>query len=97
MKRTITALTLALLTTVAAAQTKDEQCQRIAGHAERIMEIRQHGGEMSKAMKANGHNEALKKMVMEAYKKPGYSNDRMQDRAVKEFTNRWTVICYQLL
>ena len=97
MKRTITALTLALLTTAAIAQTKDEQCQRIADHAERIMEIRQHGGDMATAMKANGHNKALKKMVVEAYDKPGYQTDQMQDHAVSEFTNRWTRICYQVL
>ena len=97
MKKAAAVFAMALSASVAAESDRDTTCQAISGHAERIMQIRQHGGNLPDAMKSAMGSELLEEMVMEAYNKPNYQTERHIERTVNEFANRWARICYQAL
>lgn len=69
-----------------------ETCNSIGGVAELIMTRRQAGASMSQLM---SHTDAdfLHEIIIDAYKQPRYSTERMQRRVIAEFQDKWYLGC----
>ncbi len=68
-------------------------CETISELAEVIMENRQHGVSMARAMGASEGSELVETIVIQAYEHPGYTTAEYQNRAVSEFTDEWYLAC----
>jgi hypothetical protein len=81
-----------------AAYSDDEFCSKVGQLAGLVMEGRQQGVIMSTAMQsASGTTdmaELRRLLIIEAYKSPRYSTDRMKQSAIVDFRNEAELSCY---
>jgi hypothetical protein len=109
MKHIIITIIAAIALAMPAAAQEQTQQQKIAKHcasierlARNIMLRRQENVSMSRVMEAvttAGSNvdarDLAQLIVMQAYDRPSYSTDAMQQREADEFANEWAKLCYQ--
>lgn len=84
-------LTLALTFSMGAQSKEQDVCGAIGELAEGIMKAHQIGVPMSKIVE--GGNELVEAMAIDAYSRPRYSTERMQNRAVAEFRDAVYLMC----
>ncbi|MBB3965971.1 hypothetical protein [Rhizobium metallidurans] len=79
----------------------EDGCKTIGEAARSIMQSRQQNADMS-GMIAMAEKQPdaearamVKKMVIEAYSKPGFATESNQARAVAEFSNEYQLACYK--
>lgn len=74
-----------------------EECKAYSDLAATMMEARQKGMPMSKAMDPDGDGtlveEPFMSMVVLAYEEPHFATERMQQRAITDFQNRIHLMC----
>ncbi len=98
--KTIIALALLVLSTPALAMDRHEYCSLVSDNAEAVMQARQGGVAMAKAMEFAQEGgemaETFKILVVAAYKEPRYQTDEMKLRSVQDFRNAAYMECSQL-
>ncbi len=96
-KRGLAALGLvvcvAVLPGLASAMTN---CEYTGKMAATIMTGRQAGLPMSKLLDIS-EGKMEKEMVFQAYDVPLYQSEEFQQRAVKDFSDRWEVTCHRVM
>lgn len=90
-------LTLSFSTYAAATRAeKLEVCENISKLAETVMEKRQEGNSMAKMMQVGKGNplvEISQTMVISAFEEPGYNSPEYQNRAIRQFRDKWYLGC----
>ena len=86
------------------ASSGEQNCEMIKGLAESTMAARQKEADMLKmlslvdAVQFEPAMEAIAKdIVIDAYEQPGWASEERRNKAVKEFTNKWTLACVKSL
>lgn len=79
---------------------KSEMCNSISEMSEEVMKARLRGvpiqdalGAMDKVSADKSYTDALKGVVIQAYKKPDYQTDEMKERASREFALKQYLLC----
>ena len=72
-------------------------CTASSSLARTIMKVRQNGMDLSTALEAVSDNEFAKAIVIDAYKKPRYSSEKYQKRAITEFGNENMIACLEAM
>ena len=79
---------------------KSAMCNAISEMSEEVMNARLRGvpiqdalGAMDKLNTDNSYKDALKGVVIQAYKKPDYRTDEMKERASREFALKQYLLC----
>mgnify|MGYP000040441913 FL=1 len=87
-------LALTLVATPLAAETKDT-CLSVGTLATSVMQARQAGVDLGRAMEIAGDSSSIQAMVLMAYGEPRFSTDEYQQNAVADFANTWMLSCYE--
>ena len=71
-------------------------CQQMATLAENIMAHRQKGTSMSEMMELVGELEIGQTLVIDAYRSPRFSTERMKKEAISDFRDRAYLMCVEV-
>ena len=101
MKRTTLTIAATLIAASYAPHSiAEDVCAPIEGSARVTMESRQAGVPLSTSIRIANDSavrqstkDLLTAMVREAYEQPRYSTERMQERAIRDFTDDWYMQC----
>lgn len=72
-------------------------CVAMEGLARVTMENRLLGIPVSKMMEIVEDEELGQAIVLDAYKRPGYTSPKIQQQAIRQFANLWATACYDML
>jgi len=93
MKKGIIALSLLLASSATYAGDSNETCDQIHEIATSVMDARQRGVSVKKAMDIMGGTSIGKNMVMNAYEDTRWNSKSRQQDAVTEFANTYYLEC----
>ena len=96
--KTLTALTLAILmalSTTAAAEEEQANCEQIAELAKSIMTARQKGVSMVEMMGVGEDGSLTEVIVVDAYEEGRYRVEANQQRRIADFRDEWFMACYK--
>lgn len=94
-----TVFALFVVMSTVSAKSMHEQCVGIRGLAFNIMDARQAGLGVVKAMEiaesaeSKAAAEAVKKIVFDAYQRPTYSSAKYKRKSANDFGDRYYMIC----
>jgi len=94
MKALVTAIAL-LVSFGARSATVD--CNNVAEFAEVIMEARQVGVSMPKAIELANGSKLLEKIIVDAYEVPHYSTQEYRSRKISDFRDSWYLACFKAM
>lgn len=96
---------LALLTvpaTAAIADERDEVCAKFSDDAHKIMMARQTGMSLQEVIRivvdatpSQSSKDLVRSVIINAYKSPRYLSEDLQDRAARDFADRYHVYCLE--
>jgi len=97
MNRTLATLTLL----AASSQALAIDCAEFSRMAEALMRSHQSGVPMTETIEVFDYIEdeaalkAIKTMIIMAYEKPRYSTEKMQQREIADFRDKFAAACYR--
>ena len=96
MKKLIASLLIMTSSSVMAGETTGSFCTELSGFAKTVMESRQVGVPLSVVLEKIGkQGDLTMKIILSAYKKPRYTSESYQVKAVNEFETDWLVMCLE--
>lgn len=90
------ALTFTAATAFAEVDNNHEHCKSLSGLAESVMAHRQDGTSVVTLMEL-ADLPVTRLLIEEAYKKPRYSSEQYQRRAVSDFRDEYYIICLKAM
>lgn len=94
MKKLITICLLLTSFNVLAESTVIERCISIADLSEVIMDHRQVGTDIT-VMYTDDVHPLSELLIKEAYSKPRYETEAYRQKAIKDFKNKWFLLCME--
>jgi hypothetical protein len=85
------------------ASSEEQGCETIKTIAESTMTARQREVDILQVLAlvekhfGSAMEAIAKDIVIDAYEKPGWASEERRNKAVKEFTNQWTLACVKSL
>jgi len=92
----VAAMLLVSVSTVRGDDDWQETCKNLATLAENIMKHRQDGTSMPVVMELVGDLEIAQTLVMDAYRSPRFSTERMKKEAINDFRDRAYLMCVEV-
>jgi hypothetical protein len=98
MKKSITLLARALISSSAIADNTADFCAEAASVAELVMAQRQDGADVSKLMAitagdTSATGDLVRRIIKSAYKTHRYSSDGSKRKAVQDYRNKVYMVC----